>query len=101
MELEEIQKSNRESLHTVNQELFEAKKKIVKTTDREKVLKKEVLRLRDTVSDLKNNVKDLEVDPHTRCRGAADKASAERNAEESRLDRNRKQAEGAKAEKSS
>ena len=63
-ELEELQKDHEHIVSKLNIDLFEAKQKVVKTGDREKVLKKEVLRLRGTVGDLEKNVKDLEVDPH-------------------------------------
>ena len=86
VELEETHKSDRESLHTVNRDLFDARQKIVKTSDREKVLKKEVLRLRDTVNDLKNNVKDLEVDPHTHDAEVLQMRQALSGTQKSRLD---------------
>ena len=64
VKLEELQKDHEHIVSKLNIDLFEAKQKVVKTGDREKVLKKEVLRLRGTVGDLEKNVKDLEVDPH-------------------------------------
>ncbi len=86
MELEELQRDHKDAMSKLNMDLFEAKQKIVKTGDREKVLKKEVLRLRDTVNDLDKNVKELQIDPHTHDTEVQQMRQALSGTKKSRLD---------------